>query len=210
MDGERVVSDVNIEGASMDELTKQIDKLMEQIKRKKADLGPKLEQKKNVLSEFEKIENEYKSKKVSFLGITGKIEEDIKEIDEKVSKLRGEVEGMDTKLQLNKLKNELIDAKMIRLTEEGENLKNNGKGCCGAKSYQEYVKLKVQEGDKEIAQLTAERTRVAERHMPSMEQKKMFNDLKKLLLAKLNAGGVTDHFQNKGERLSNNVNVLKL
>lgn len=41
-------------------------------------MGPKLDQKKNVLSEFEKIENEYKSKKVSFLGVTGKIEEDIK------------------------------------------------------------------------------------------------------------------------------------
>jgi uncharacterized small protein (DUF1192 family) len=50
-----VVSDVNIENASMDELNKQIDKLMDQIKRKKADLGPKLDQKKNVLTEFEKI-----------------------------------------------------------------------------------------------------------------------------------------------------------
>ena len=46
--------------------------------------------------------------------------------------------------------------------------------------------------------------------MPSMEQKKMFNDLKKLLLIKLQAGGATDSFQNKGERISNGVNVLKL
>jgi hypothetical protein len=38
----------------------------------------------------------------------------------------------------------------------------------------------------------------------------MFNDLKKLLLVKIKAGGATDSFQNKGERLSNNVNVLKL
>lgn len=127
-----------------------------------------------------------------------------------MNKLRAEVEAMDTKLQVNKLKNELIDLKMVRLGEEGDNLRNGGKGCCGMKSYQEYVKTKVQEGDKEVLQLTAERQRVAERHMPSMEQKKMFNDLKKLLLVKLQAGGATDHFQNKGERLSNNVNVLKL
>ena len=51
---------------------------------------------------------------------------------------------MDTKLQLNKLKNELIDLKMVRLGEEGENSKGNGKGCNGAKSYQEYVKIKCQ------------------------------------------------------------------
>lgn len=51
------------------------------------------------------------------MGTTGKIEEDIKEIDERVGKLRTEVEGMDTKLQINKLKNELIDLKMVRLTE---------------------------------------------------------------------------------------------
>jgi len=38
----------------------------------------------------------------------------------------------------------------------------------------------------------------------------MFDDLKKLLTAKLQTGGAIDHFQNKGERLSNNVNVLKL
>ena len=62
---------------------------------------------------------EYKAKKVSFLETTSKIEEDIKEVEEKVSKLRTEVEGMDTRIQLNKLKNELIDLKMIRLTEEG-------------------------------------------------------------------------------------------
>lgn len=80
-------------------------------------MAPKLEQKKNVLAEFEKVENEYKSKKVSFLGTTGKIEEDTKEIEEKVNKLRSEVESMDTKLQINKLKNELVDLKMVRLGE---------------------------------------------------------------------------------------------
>ena len=132
----------------MDDLNKQIDKLMDQIRKKKIELAPKLEQKKNVISEFEKIENEYKAKKVSFLGTTGKIEEDIKEIEDKVSKLRNEVEGMDTKIQLNKLKNELIDLKMVRLTEEGENLRGNGKGCCGLKSCQDYVKNRLDEGKK--------------------------------------------------------------
>lgn len=52
-----MTSDANIENASMDELNRQIEKLLDQIKRKKGDLGPKLEQKKNILSEFEKIEN---------------------------------------------------------------------------------------------------------------------------------------------------------
>ena len=118
---------------------------------------------------------------------------------------------MDTKIQLNKLKNELLDLKMLRLNEEAENVKGNGKGCGMAKSYQEYVKTKCQQGDKEIFQLTAERQRVAQRHMPSMEQKKHFNDLKRILLVKLQAGsGGVDMMQNKGERLSNNVNVLKL
>lgn len=59
--------------------------------------------------------------------------------------------------------------------------------------------------------MTNERARVAERYMPSMEQKRMFGDLKKLLLIKLQAGnGGTESMMNKGERLSNNVNVLKL
>ncbi len=42
-------------------------------------------------------------------------------------------------------------------------------------------------GEKEIVGLTAERQKIADQHMPSMEQKKMFNDLKKLLLCKLNS-----------------------
>lgn len=63
----------------MDEINRQIDKVVEQIKRKKTSLAPKLEEKKSVLSEFEKVENEYKTKKTSFLGITNKIEDDIKE-----------------------------------------------------------------------------------------------------------------------------------
>jgi hypothetical protein len=43
-------------------------------------LGPKLEEKKQVLGEYEKVENEYKTKKTSFQGATQIIEEDIKEI----------------------------------------------------------------------------------------------------------------------------------
>ena len=59
--------------------------------------------------------------------------------------------------------------------------------------------------------LTTERQRVADRYMPSMEQKTLFGDLKKLLLIKLQAGsGGAENMMNKGERLSNNVNVLKL
>ena len=50
-------SDLNIDNASMDELNRQIAKLLDQIKRKKGELGPKLELKKNVLAEFEKVEN---------------------------------------------------------------------------------------------------------------------------------------------------------
>ena len=50
VDGERASSEVNIEGASMDELNHQIDKLMDQIRKKKSELAPKLEQKKNVIS----------------------------------------------------------------------------------------------------------------------------------------------------------------
>ena len=71
--------------------------------------------------------------------------------------------------------------------------------------------MKCQEGDKELILLTTERQRVADRYMPSMEQKRMFGDLKKLLLIKLQAGsGGAENMMNKGERLSNNVNVLKL
>ena len=65
-----MVADKNIENASVDELNRQIDKLMEQIRKRKGLLGPKLEDKKQVLAEFEKVENEYKTKKTSFLGIT--------------------------------------------------------------------------------------------------------------------------------------------
>ena len=45
--------------------------------------------------------------------------------------------------------------------------------------------------------------------MPSMEQKRMFNDLKKLLLCKLNANQEAENLH-KGHRLGNNVNVLQL
>ena len=58
-------------------------------------------------------------------------------------------------------------------------------------------------------QLTAERQKIADQHMPSMEQKKMFNDLKKLLMCKMSANQEAENLQ-KGQRLGNNVNVLQL
>jgi hypothetical protein len=51
---------------------------LDQIRKKKSALAPKLDEKKKILQDFEKVENEYKTKKQSFLGITTKIEDDIK------------------------------------------------------------------------------------------------------------------------------------
>jgi len=70
------------------------------------------------------------------LGITTKIEDDIKEIEGTVTKLRNEVYGVDTKIKLNQLKNELIELKMQRLNEENNNIKGSGKGFQDHKSYQ--------------------------------------------------------------------------
>lgn len=41
----------------MEEVNKQIDKLIEQGKKLKNNLAPKLEEKKTILAEFEKVEN---------------------------------------------------------------------------------------------------------------------------------------------------------
>lgn len=99
-------------------------------------MAPKLDEKKQVLQKFETVENEYKTKKQSFLGITTKIEDDIKEIETVVTKLRNEVYTMDTKIKLNQLKNELIELKMQRLNEENLNIKGSGKGFLESRSYQ--------------------------------------------------------------------------
>ena len=55
VEGERVVADKNIENASADELNRQIDKLAEETRKKKSQLAPKFEEKKQVLNEFEKV-----------------------------------------------------------------------------------------------------------------------------------------------------------
>jgi hypothetical protein len=55
---------------------------------------------------------------------------------------------LDTKIQLNKFKNEIIELKVARLNEEAANLKNTGKGFLGASSYQDYVKKKTAESEK--------------------------------------------------------------
>lgn len=41
----------------MEEVNRQIDKLMDQIKKLKNSLAPKVEEKKNILAEFDKVEN---------------------------------------------------------------------------------------------------------------------------------------------------------
>ena len=47
-------------------------------------------------------------------------------------------------------------------------MKGNGKGFLGGKSCQEYVKNRVSAGEKETINLTAERQKIADQHMPSM------------------------------------------
>ena len=75
------------------------------------------------------------------------------------------------------------------MSEEANNLKGAGKGFMGSKSYQDYVKNKVSGNEEELGALSSERQKIADQHMPSMEQKRMFADLKKLLVCKLEASG---------------------
>ena len=62
--------------------------------------------------------------------------------------MRTDVYALDTKIQLNKFRNEILELKVNRLNKEGENQKGNGKGFMGTKSYQDYVKNKVTLGEK--------------------------------------------------------------
>jgi hypothetical protein len=55
---------------------------------------------------------------------------------------------------LNKFKIEIIDLKGVRLSEEAANIKGSGKGFAGSASYEDYVKNKVVESEKEIGVLT--------------------------------------------------------
>ena len=78
--------------------------------------------------------------------------------------------------------------KVSRLNEEASNQSGGGKGYLGHKSYQDYIKNKVSSDEKEIGELTMERQTIADQHMPSMVQKRLFGDLKKLLTCKVQAG----------------------
>jgi hypothetical protein len=56
------------------------------------------------------------------------------------------------------------------------------------KSYQEYIKVRVEKDNKERDNLAVQRQKIAEKHAPSMEQKRMFSDLKKIMMCKIQAG----------------------
>lgn len=74
---------------------------------------------------------------------------------------------------------------MQRLNEENNYIKVSGKGFMDGRSYQEYIKGKVEVDLKERDQLAIQKQRIAERHAPSMEQKRMFNDFKKIMMCKI-------------------------
>lgn len=136
----------------------------------------------------------------------------MKDVNTRVSKLKDEVYTIDTKIQLGRFKTEALQLKIDRLTEESENLQGKGKKVGGGfSSYQEYFKSKTSEREKEVTELTAQRQVVSDNHQPSLEQNKMFLDLKKLLQVKLQAGRSTgDIGQKKGEKHTANVNVLRM
>jgi len=49
VEGERLIADKSIENASAEEINKQIEKLLDQIRKKKSSLAPRLEEKKKTL-----------------------------------------------------------------------------------------------------------------------------------------------------------------
>ena len=164
------------------------------------------------MEEFEGVEREYKQKKQTFESTLSNIEDEMKDLQGKVGKLKDEVYSMDTKIQLGRFKTEAIQLKIDRLTEESENLQGKGKKVGEHKSYNDYFKSELQEREKEVAELAVQRQIVSDNHQPSLEQNKMFLDLKKLLQVKLTAGQGTSesHHYGKGEKHGTNVNVLRM
>lgn len=158
------------------------------------------------------MEREHKQKKQTFETTIGSIEDEMKDLQTRVGKLKDEVYAIDTKIQLGRFRTEALQLKIDRLTEESENLQGKGKKVGGGfSSYQDYFRHKTTEREKEVTELTAQRQVVSDNHQPSLEQNKMFADLKKLLLVKLQAGksnGEIGH--KKGEKHSANVNVLRM
>lgn len=203
--------ETNLANASMEDINKQIEKLLEQIKKKKNQLAPKLEEKKALQPQFEEVERDYKAKKQTFDGTINKIEDEMKDLENRVAKLKDEVYAMDTKTNIFRFKSEILEAKITRLNEEADNLHGKGKGVFGQKSFSEYFGGKMKEREKEISELAVQRQKVSDNHQPSREQTTMFNDLKRLLLAKLNADkGRDQSIMKKGEKHGTNVNVLQL
>jgi len=129
----------------------------------------------------------------------------------RVTKLKEEVYTMDTKTNIFRFKSEILEARVARLNEEADNLHGKGKGALGAKSFNDYFNQKIKEREKEISELAIQRQKVSDNHQPSREQTTMFNDLKRLLMTKLQADRGRDHsIMKKGEKHGTNVNVLQL
>lgn len=143
-----VKPEANLANASMEEINKQTEKLLDQIKKKKNQLAPKLEEKKALQPTFENTEREYKTAKQNFDNTINKIEDEMKELETRVGKLKDEVYGMDTKINLARFKSEIVESKIARLNEEAENVHGRGKGINSFKSYAEFFNSKIKEREK--------------------------------------------------------------
>ena len=112
-------------GKTLEEISRIVTEIQNQCNNKKPVLQGLLKDLKDLRKSFSEVEQVYNQKKTEYDRVMVITENDSASITEELKKLRDEVYGADTKINVLRYQTEIIDTKIGRLNNEAEYLKGN-------------------------------------------------------------------------------------
>lgn len=169
---------------SLEEISKLVEKINNQIKDKKGKLAPLIKDLRQVRTEFSQLESEYNEKKSLYESTAAGLDTERDKLHAEVTAYQDECKREESRFHYL---NAMIESTKIIL--ERARLEDAGRNRVGEanQSYREMYQSRIQETENLSKKLRERQKMVKESHEDNLQQTVQFKDLQKILGSKVHA-----------------------
>ena len=175
----------NHKGKSLEELSRLIHRFDEKLSEKKRAVAPLVEQRRKLLPEKEELQKAHREKKQIYDSIAVGLESERIQLERDCDMYQEEALRQESKYHLLHCKGLLTEVSLEKVREEEDFERSNGKLLRDFQCYKDLYQQKIQQQEQMSKELRKQQRELKECEGSNSEQRKIFEDLRRLLYVKL-------------------------
>eukprot|EP00937_MAST-01D_sp_MAST-1D-sp2_P004596 g4596.t1 len=179
-------ADVNTAKAmTLEEISRVVAETNSELKQRKNKLAPQIKKLRAVRSDYQELEQVYLEKKAVFENMAVGLDTARMKLEKECDAFQDGCLAQESRYHDLQARIGIVDAQWNKVQEEMEFERKNGRLLRDFRTYQELYKHKIVQAEGMCKELRKQQKSVVEKEDGHLEQRVMFNDLRKLLACKL-------------------------